>query len=247
AASTAAMLTRWVGLVLRFRKLVIVVSLLLAALAAHYASGRLGINTDTANMISAELPWRQDFIEFREAFPSRDRNIAVVVSAASAERADAFATELVARLEAQPELFGSVLAAGVGEFFERNGLLYLSVEQLEDLADRLAEAQPLLGLLKPSFDGAAVLDAAGRVLTEASGDPSAAALVAELAEAVRSAAAGERDPVEWRRLMMGDDVAALGSADGRRIVAIRPELDFDRVQPAAPAMEALRAIIDELV
>src|SRR5690606_24602120 len=59
AASTAAMLTRWVGLVLRFRKLVIVVSLLLAALAAHYASGRLGINTDTANMISAELPWRQ--------------------------------------------------------------------------------------------------------------------------------------------------------------------------------------------
>src|SRR5690606_28759486 len=224
AASTAAMLTRWVGLVLRFRKLVIVVSLLLAALAAHYASGRLGINTDTANMISAELPWRQDFIEFREAFPSRDRNIAVVVSAPSPERADAFATELVARLEARPELFGSVLAAGVGEFFERNGLLYLPLDELEALADRLAEAQPLLGLLRPEFDGAAVLDAAGRALEQADGDPAVDALLAELAGALRAAQAGERDPVEWRRLMMGDGVTALAGSAGRRVVVLRPEL-----------------------
>jgi len=246
-AWTSAALTRWVGFVLRFRKLVIVVSLLLAALAAYYASGRLGINTDTANMISAELPWRQDFIAFREAFPARDRNIAVVVSAASPERADAFATELVARLEARPELFGSVLAAGIGDFFERNGLLYLSVEELEALADRLADAQPLLGLLQPEFDGATVLDAARRALDEADGDPAVDALAAELAAAVRAAEAGMQDPIEWRRLMMGDGVSALAGPSGRRVVVLRPELDFDRVQPAAPAMDALRAIIAELV
>src|SRR5690606_37390507 len=75
-AWTSAALSRWVRFVLRFRKCVIVVSLLAAALAAQYASTRLGINTDTANMISAELPWRRDFIEFRAAFPARDRNIA---------------------------------------------------------------------------------------------------------------------------------------------------------------------------
>jgi len=244
---TSAVLTRWVAFVLRFRKTVIVVSLLLAALSAQYASSRLGINTDTANMISAALPWRQDFIAFREAFPARDRNIAVVVSAPSPERADAFATELVARLEARPELFGSVLAPGIGEFFERNGLLYLSVDALEALADRLAEAQPLLGLLKPEFDGAAVLDAAGLALEEADGDPAVDALVAELAEAVRAAETGERDPVEWRRLMMGDGVTALAGTGDRRVVVLRPELDFERVQPAAPAMEALRGIVDELV
>jgi len=244
---TSAALVRWVGFVLRFRWPVVVVSLLLAALALHYASTRLGINTDTANMISPELPWRQDFIEFRDAFPARDRNVAVVVSAPSPERADAFATALVARLEAEPELFGSVLAAGIGEFFERNGLLYLSLDQLEALADRLADAQPLLGLLAPEFDAATVLDVARRALEEAPDDPAVDALVAELADAVRAAEAGERDPVAWRRLMIGDDVSALAGANGRRIVVLRPELDFARVQPAAPAMNALRAILDELV
>ncbi|HEX6996965.1 MAG TPA: MMPL family transporter [Gammaproteobacteria bacterium] len=243
---TSAALMRWVGFVLRFRVPVIVVSLAAAALAMHYASSRLGINTDTANMISPELPWRQDFIEFREAFPARDRNVAVVVSAPSPERADAFASALVARLEAKPELFGSVLAAGIGDFFERNGLLYLSVDQLEALADRLVEAQPLLGLLAPEFDAAAVLDVARRALEEAPDDPAVDALVAELADAVRAAEAGERDPVAWRRLMLGDDVSALAGNGGRRIVVLRPELDFARVQPAAPAMEALRAVLAEL-
>src|SRR5690606_13458064 len=124
---------------------------------------------------------------------------------------------------------------------------YLQVEDLEDLADRLAEAQPLLALLRPAFDGAAVLDAAGRVLDASAGDPAADALLGELADAIRAAQAGERDPVEWRRLMMGEGVAALGGAGGRRIVVLRPELDFARVQPAAPAMEALRAIVADLV
>ncbi len=242
----AASVTRWVGVILRFRKSVVLLSLLLAALAMGYASSRLGINTDTANMISAELPWRQDFMAFREAFPARDRNIAVVVSAPKAERADAFASALVARLEAEPALFGSVLSAGVGEFFEQNGLLYLPVEQLETLADRLAEAQPLLGLLRPAADGAAIIEATERILDAAGTDPTTDALVTELTAAISAAHDGERNPVEWRRLMMGDDVAALAGSD-RRIVVLRPELDFERLQPAAPAMERLRELIAELV
>src|SRR5690606_38227075 len=68
----------------------------------------------------------------------------------------------------------------------------------------------------------------------------------ELADALRAAEAGERDPVAWRRLMLGDDVSALAGANGRRIVVLRPELDFTRVQPAAPAMNALREILAEL-
>src|SRR5690606_22221120 len=129
------------------------------------------------------------------------------------------------------ELFRAVFAAGADAFFERNGLLYLGVDELEELADRLAAAQPLLGLLRPAFDGAAVLDAAGRVLDEGGSDAAADALLGELAGAIDAAAAGERSPVEWRRLMLG---GGDGAAE-RRIVVLRPELDFERVQPAAPA------------
>jgi uncharacterized protein len=240
-------LSRWVRIVLRFRLLVIGFALICAALSIVYSSTRLGINTDTADMISAELPWRQHFIEFRESFAARDRNIAVVVSAPTAEQADAFTSTLVARLEARPDLFMSVFAAGAGEFFERHGLLYLPVERLEELADNLAAAQPLLGQLRPRFDGSTIIELAGRTL-DADGDAAAAdALYAELAAAVRAAAAESSEPVEWRALMMGEAAAdGAGDAAGRRIVVLRPALDFDRVQPAEPAIDGLRAIVGEL-
>ncbi len=244
--SIGTALARWVALVLRFRLAVTIASLLLVGLAVHYAAPRLGVNTDTADMISPELPWRRHFIEFRESFPARDRNLAVVVSAPLPERADAYASALAARLDARPELFSSVFAAGVGEFFERHALLYFSVEQLEALADQLAAAQPLIGLLKPEADGAAVVEAAARA-RDAGG--AADALYRELAGTIRAAAAGERDPIEWRRLMLGnvaEELAGLTGSAERRIVVLRPELDFDRVQPAAPAIDALRAIVDEL-
>src|SRR5690606_39211994 len=154
--SIGTALARWVAFVLRFRIAVAIVSLVTVALAVQYSLPRLGVNTDTADMISPELPWRRHFIEFRETFPARDRNLAVVITAPEPSLSDAFASAIAERLEAEPELFSSVFAAGVGEFFERNALLYFPIDQLEDLADRLAEAQPLIGLLKPEADGAAV-------------------------------------------------------------------------------------------
>ena len=60
----------------------VVIGLTIASL--YYASQNLGINTDTADMISPELPWRQDFIAYREGFPARDRNIVAVIDAPEA-------------------------------------------------------------------------------------------------------------------------------------------------------------------
>ena len=124
--------------------------------AGWYAARNLGVNTDTTNMISAELPWRQHFIEFRESFPVRDRNLLIVIDAPTPERADAFAAALLAELRRAPELYRSVFMAGEGEFFERNGsAVPAAVRTLAELTDRLAAAQPLLGLLKRDFSGAA--------------------------------------------------------------------------------------------
>ena len=75
------MLARFVGAVLRFRRDSRSRQLDAAALGAYYAARNLGVNTDTANMIAAELPWRQDFIEFRDTFPVRDRNLLIVIDA----------------------------------------------------------------------------------------------------------------------------------------------------------------------
>ena len=122
-----------VRLVLRFPRLVITLWLVAGGLCLHYALTNLGINTDTADLISPELSWRQDFIDFRDSFPVRNRNIVVVIDAAIPEAADELATSFARQLRSRSELFESVFLAGEGEFFERNGLLFLTVEELETL------------------------------------------------------------------------------------------------------------------
>ena len=126
----------WVRLILRHRALTIVVGIVMAVLSAGFAVQNLGLNTDTANMISAELGWRQDYAAFREKFAIRDRNIVVVVDAAIAEDAERAALMLADRLREFPELYRGVFVPGAGEFFERHGLLYLDTDELEAITDR---------------------------------------------------------------------------------------------------------------
>jgi hopanoid biosynthesis associated RND transporter like protein HpnN len=234
----------WVRRVLRFPKTTVVIVLLLAVASLGYTRGRLGINTDTANMIAAELQWRQDFDAYRESFAVRDRNLVILVDAAAPDLAEAFAADLAATLRLEPALFRSVFLAGEGEFFERNGLLYLSAEQLEDLGDRLAAAQPLIGLLTRQLNGAGVV-AVARTALEESGSAADTgpldALYVELAGSFQSAAAGERRPLPWRELMTG-----MPDAPERHLVLVQPALDFDLIQPAREAIDRVRSIAADL-
>ena len=238
-----AWLAAWTSAVVARPRLTAAATLALGALAAWYAAGRLGVNTDSANMIAATVPWRQHFNDYRDTFPLRDRNLLIVIDAATAASADEFTAELLRELRAQPERYESPLVAGEGEFFERNGLLYLPTAELEALTDRLAAAQPLLGLLEQRFDGAAVLEVARRALTT-EGEGSAATLAPfydELARAIAGTADGGVTPVAWNRL-----VAAGPPPTTRRIIALKPALDFGRMQPAADAIADLRSIAARL-
>ena len=238
--SIGTVLAAWVSFVLRFRKTAIVAVLAATAGAGWYAARNLGVNTDTTNMISAELPWRQHFIEFRESFPVRDRNLLIVIDAPTPERADAFAAALLAELRRSPDLYHSVFMAGEGEFFERNGLLFLPLSNLGELTDRLAAAQPLLGLLKRDFSGAAVIEVATRAIEADSGDPALAPFYSELAATLDAARAGRARSLAWNEL--------LGQAEptARRIIVLQPALDFASLQPARAAMVGIREIASSL-
>ena len=48
-------------------------------LLLSYTVDQLGIDTDTAEMLSERLDWRQTFNSFRSAFPERYKTILVVV------------------------------------------------------------------------------------------------------------------------------------------------------------------------
>lgn len=234
-------LAAWVGIVLRAARTTVVLVVMLGAGGTYYAAGNLGINTDTADMIAASLPWRRDFIDYRETFPARDRNLVVVVEAGTSARAERYAERIAARLREAPEHYRSVFLAGSGEFFERNGLLYLGVGELEGLSERLVAAQPLLGLLARDFNGARVIDVVERTVTE---DAAPAAELAPLYEELeltleRAASGDDVMPLRWHRL-----VGTRALDDTRRLIVVQPVLDFSRVQPAGAAIERLRALVD---
>ncbi len=246
AHSIGAWLAAWASAVVARPRLTAAATLALAALAAWHAAGNLGVNTDTANMIAPTIPWRQHYNEYRDAFPLRDRNLLIVIDAPTPARADEIAADVMRELRAQPERYRSPLLAGEGEFFGRNGLLYLPTGELAALTDRLAAAQPLIGLLERRLDGAAVLDVARETLAaEGAGDTAAlASFYDELARTLANAGGREASPLAWDELISNGPRGA--SVTARRIIALQPAVDFSRMQPAAAAIADLRAIAARL-
>ena len=234
-------LTVWVRLVLKFRQLTIVIGLAAGVGCLIYAGQNLGINTDTADMISPDLSWRQDFIAYRERFEVRDRNILIVIDANIPEHADEIAAAVADGLRQSPALFDAVFLAGSGEFFDRYGLMYLSVVELEALADRLAAAQPLLGRLQRRYDGVQLTQMIGELAERGEQSVEARRLYSEIAAALDSAADARPYTLSWQSLLQGEL-----PAQARRFVLLRPQQDFTRARPAAEAMNRIRTLIDSL-
>ena len=109
---------------------VMLVCLIAAVLCGAYAATHLSIDTDTGNLISPELRWRKREAEFDRAFPQKVDLLAVVVDGASPGEAEDAAAALAKWASARPDLFKTVRRPDGGEFFTRNGLLFLSVKEV---------------------------------------------------------------------------------------------------------------------
>ncbi|MEE8533234.1 MAG: hopanoid biosynthesis-associated RND transporter HpnN, partial [Alphaproteobacteria bacterium] len=141
------LLFRWVDGARRYAGWVLALALAATAAILVYTVDNLGMNTDTEDMISEELPFRQAVKDYDRAFPQFDDVLVVVIDAETPDLAEDAAAALAARLEQEEVLFKTVYRPGSGEFFAVNGFLYLDLDELEDLADNLAEVQPLIAAL----------------------------------------------------------------------------------------------------
>ncbi len=138
---------RWVSSIQHHPLRVMTITLLLTVAVLFYSAANFRINTDVNSMMSDKLHFRKLEKDFQRAFPQLTDTIVVVISADTPEVAASARERLAGRLRQEAKLFKTVYEPGGGSFFEKNGLLYLSVNELEDLADNLAAAQPLLAML----------------------------------------------------------------------------------------------------
>ncbi|HMK52521.1 MAG TPA: MMPL family transporter [Thermodesulfobacteriota bacterium] len=237
---------RWTDFVGHHSHLVLLLSLLATVGVAIYAVDHFRIDTELTDMISDKLPYRKLEKEFQHAFPQFKETIVVVIDADTPEAAHLYRDKLTERLKKARALFKEVYAPGSGDFFERNGLLYLSVKDLEVLSEKLASAQPLLGLLSRDLTLRGLFSVIDKVVSQEGDIEQKTKLVPfldRLAQTIDSSAANLPRPVSWQKLILGDAVAADAS---RQFIIIDPVLDKNAVSGGWAGIKALYRIRDEL-
>jgi len=230
----------WVDGVGRRAWLVVALALMLTGFSGWYTASHLAIDTDTADMLSAELPFRQDDIRLKQAFPQLPNNIVIVIDGDTANQADDAAIALARALRAKPALFGNVFDPRGDAFFRRNGLLFLDEDELNDLVDRLASAQVFIGKLSqdPSLRG--LLGALTLALVNSDKGVSKTELnrvLGAIADSIEAENSKSKYILSWQSLLFGGTATI---ADRRRIILVQPALDFGTLQPAQQAMSAIR-------
>jgi hypothetical protein len=246
-AKVGSLLARCVDFCRRRSVLVTLLSLGLASASLLYTARNLEVRGDSEYLLSQELPFKQQERRYQEAFPLLYENIFVVIDGVTPERAGKAASALAERLQDRPEYFRSAYLPGGGDFFEQHAFLYLERDELEDLADRLAQVQPYLAEL--SRDGslrglASMLGRGVRAVREGDVDPETLEPIFEgFEEAIEAQLAGRPYHLSWAEVLQPDPI---DHDPRRRFLLVQPIQDVTEIQPAGRAILEIRRIAENL-
>ncbi len=226
----------------------VIVCFLLAAIAGgSYFVRNFVITSDSQKLMSSSLPWRQQETMLNLAFPERVNHIIAVIDAMTPEAAENAADALVRELSSRSDLIRTVSRLDGGEFFERNGLLFLSLDEVRTTTAELISAQPFLGTLAADPTLRGLLHALSQSLEaarlgKAKLDDLRPAFAA-IADSLEAQAAGRNAAFSWRTLIAG---RAATVSELRHFVGIEPVLDFGDLQAGRKATAAIRETASRL-
>jgi hopanoid biosynthesis associated RND transporter like protein HpnN len=219
---------------------------MLAVGAGFYTARNFSINTDINTLISPDLDWRKRDNQFEQAF-DRDRLILAVVEAPTPELTSSAAKALAEKLSGDTKNFESVTPLGSGEFFEKNGLLFLPVEEVGQVTGQLESGAPLIEIMAgdPSIrglTGALETGLAGIKRGQAKLDNADRPfnLIAQTVEDVLSKG---NATFSWRELTSDKP---LTDADRRAFIEFKPILDYQALEPGKTATDAIRQAAKDL-
>ncbi len=239
-----AALSKTVALCTRHARSVVLLAIAIVAAATYYTATHFAISTDVAKLFSPDLPWRQRAVAFDAAFAQSIDRTVLVIDGATPEAAERAAARLASELAKQPALFRSVQRPDGGIFFARNGLLFLSPQEVSRTTEQLIAAQPLLGSLAADPSVRGLMEALALVLEGVQRGEAKLADLARpldaLAVSLETVTTGHPQPLSWRSLITGEPPSR---RELRRFVLVQPLLDFAALQPGAKASDAIRHIV----
>ncbi|MGA8170447.1 MAG: MMPL family transporter [Methylocystis sp.] len=245
------MLEKLVGLCLRWPWLVVLATLTLTGGGAYFTATRFAIDTDTSHLFSPDIPWRKNEAALYKAFPQLDDLIVAVIDGATPEKAEDAAKRLNDALQGAP-MISRAWRPDDNEFFRANGLLFLSVPEIQHIVGTLGGEHDVLRSLAedPSLRGLAnvMLDNQRQIGGSKRGLAMFSAGLDQLSDAFELVLAGEPATVSWEKLLaagakQSPDPAPL---DPRRIVLIKPIIDYSALQPGGDAIELVRKTAADL-
>ena len=235
----------WVTFVSRHPLMIISICIIIIASSLQYTVNNLKINTDTSNLLSAELPFRKAYLQYEKAFPQHINTFLVVIDGETPMQARNATKLLASHIKADKDLIETLYTPKLGEFFDRNALLYLDPPELDKLTDRLSTLQPFLAKLTSdqSLHGLLSMLSSAFEATLDGEKIDLKPILTELNQAFEGAVAGETYHLSWQEMMQGD---ATEIEDKRQIIVVKPKLDFSDLQPAEPSIKKVRQLIKDL-
>ncbi|MDA8365195.1 MAG: MMPL family transporter [Gammaproteobacteria bacterium] len=226
---------------------VLALTLAMFLASSYYSATHFSMDTDTSNMLSRDLPFQRLEHSYHQAFPQTRNTLVVVIDGDTSALAASALERLEAWVRAHPAEFSAAYAPGGGEFFQRNGLLFLDKANLQTLANRIVDAQPLIASLSrdASLKGLlGLLDTAMQQrLTGGQRIAGLSPLLDQMTQAAQAQIQGRYHEVRWGALMAGGDASA---SERQRFLVLNPVLNHASLEPAAMPIRALRTAIRNL-
>lgn len=240
------LIDRFTKVCLRFPWVLLVLSIGFCGITLNYTYHHLGINTNTAEMLSPDLPFQKNQARIDKAFPQNAYTTLFVVEAETPEETTQAATKLTDLLRKHPDRFTSAYIPNENEFFNQHALLYLELNDLEEVARKLTDAQPFIGHLAQNYHLEGLLDIISLALNKRDQalpmdlNPLLAAIDKTLTHQLK----GEPRYLSWQSLLAENK---LNTESRRTIVIAKPKLDFSEMLPAERAQTKAREIRETLM
>ncbi len=215
-----------------------------AAFSAYYAATHLKVDTDTNKMLDPDLPFMQQRARIEKLFPQDKDVILLIIEAEAPEIAEKAAKRLKSLLSGAPGAIHSVYLPTIDPFFDRQGLLYQDLDQLERLADDLARAQPFIGRLYHDFSLGNFLSLLSQALARQEELPVDIDPVFSRIDHVTGALLEDRPALlSWRDLFF-EPRSRVGHTLQFAVVA--PVLDYTRLPAAELPVQVIRSAIAQV-
>lgn len=229
--------------------LVLVVALLLSAASLWLTSQRMEFLTGRDDLMPQNTSFNRDFREFRAEFGDME-DIAVVMEGNDPERVGAFGTRLYGVLAPDKKHFSDVFYPYALPFFQKNGLLFMPLEDIKELRRNLTLAAPVLRDLSASPSVQTLFThMTGSIDKYLAGDrtqlPGILFMLDKLGAGFTSFGGGKGAPPSLETVFMNPE-SSFARAGRQQILTVLPVRDMQGFVPAGAAIATVRAEIAKL-